>query len=127
MYARPQTLFVPVSSGSTHELCSIRTYRLPDGRRTGVAFTDPTLLRTAMGSEQQWIAMALPAFHALLAPLGVHTVQVDADRIGSHPGQPSTGRPGSRLVTDMAAGPSTPCTHGGRSDERRTPRSAVAA
>lgn len=74
-----QPLFVPVrSAGPAPSPCLVvRTARLPEGDRVGLAFTTAAALAAAMGRSQPWVRLSLAAVRALLAPLGVTRVQVD--------------------------------------------------
>ncbi|WP_446219173.1 SAV_915 family protein [Micromonospora sp. IBHARD004] len=48
------------------------------GRRVGIAFTRPERLVTAMGENQRWLRLSESALRAMLAPLGIDRIQVDA-------------------------------------------------
>ncbi|MFF5128661.1 SAV_915 family protein [Streptomyces syringium] len=68
-------LYVPV------RLCpsgyALRVFRTPLGIRTAVAFTTRRRLSDILGAGHPSIRLALPAVHALAAPLGVELVSVD--------------------------------------------------
>lgn len=74
-----EPLFVPVrSAGPSPSSCAaVRTARLPDGVRVGLAFTTAEALAAAMGHGQPSVRLSLAAVRALLAPLGVARIQVD--------------------------------------------------
>jgi hypothetical protein len=55
--------------------------RRSDGTRVVLAFSDASALRAACGPDVVWEAMALPAAHALLDPLGVDEVCVDPEQV----------------------------------------------
>jgi hypothetical protein len=51
--------------------------RLPEGPRTGVAFTTARALTEACRPGQPWIRLSEPALRALLTPLGITRIQLD--------------------------------------------------
>lgn len=55
----------------------IVTGRAPDGRKIGIAFSDPDVLRRALGARAAWIPLSLCALRAMLRPVGVTRIQVD--------------------------------------------------
>jgi hypothetical protein len=68
-------LVVPVRTCSG--MVSLRCGRLPSGERVGIAFTAEASLARAMGAGQPWIHLSEQALEEMLAPLGVHRIQVD--------------------------------------------------
>ncbi len=68
-------LHVPVRG--TAGARSLRTFRLADGTRVGVAFTAGADLHRVLGPDHAAVEMTLPALHDLLAPLGVTEVRLD--------------------------------------------------
>jgi hypothetical protein len=79
---RAVPLFVPINATRVAGVVSIRTARLPEGVRTGLAFTSLGHLIAAMGEQQSWTSMCEAALHAALTPVGVDHVQVDAEFVG---------------------------------------------
>ncbi len=75
-------LFVPINATRVTGVFSIRTARLPEGARTGLAFTSLGNLTAAMGERQSWTSMCEAALRVALAPVGVDHVQVDAGFFG---------------------------------------------
>jgi hypothetical protein len=68
-------MIVPVRTGSG--MVCLRCGRLPGGERVGIAFTTEARLAEVMGAGQEWIHLNDRAMKAMLAPLGVHRIQVD--------------------------------------------------
>ncbi len=83
-----QPLFVPVRRSSLGTLTPL-TARLPQGPRVGIAFTSLEDLQAATRPGQDWIRLAQPALRALLRPLGIERIQVDAVLIAADVSQPS--------------------------------------
>ncbi|WP_370415573.1 SAV_915 family protein [Streptomyces fradiae] len=72
--------------------CAARLFRTPLGARTAVAFTTPERLRSVLGPDQAWTALAEPALRALVRPLGVAELTVDPALTAAPPtGGPSAG------------------------------------
>lgn len=67
-------MVVPVRGAGT---VALRCGRLPSGERVGIAFSDEKRLAEVMGADQPWIHLSLDAQRAMLAPLGIQTIQVD--------------------------------------------------
>ncbi|MEY9859357.1 hypothetical protein ABH935_004985 [Catenulispora sp. GAS73] len=70
-------LLVPVRSsrcGST----AVRTGRLPDGRRVGLAFTCEAALAAVFGPEQSWIPLNTRVARFMFAEAGAEETRVDA-------------------------------------------------
>ncbi|GLZ79467.1 hypothetical protein Afil01_42740 [Actinorhabdospora filicis] len=68
-------LYVPVHQSRLAAV--IRTGRLPQGERVGIAFTSLEHLAAAMGDRQPWTRLAESALRSMLRPLGVNRIQVD--------------------------------------------------
>ncbi|MER5972950.1 SAV_915 family protein [Streptomyces sp. NPDC002055] len=68
-------LFVPVRSGPAG--CAARFFRTPPGGRTAVGFTSEERLFQALGKDQDWVRISLPALRALAAPAGVTALTLD--------------------------------------------------
>ncbi|WBB65243.1 SAV_915 family protein [Micromonospora sp. WMMD812] len=73
----PDTWAVPVHTVPGRQASTVRTARLPQGERVGLAFTSPEKLASAMGADQQWTRLCESALRAMLTPLGIHRIQVD--------------------------------------------------
>ncbi|WP_446216101.1 SAV_915 family protein [Micromonospora sp. IBHARD004] len=73
----PDTYVVPVRTVPGRQLLTVRTGRLPQGQRVGLAFTTPDKLANAMGADQPWTRLCESALRAMLAPLGIDRIQVD--------------------------------------------------
>ncbi|MFY1594766.1 SAV_915 family protein [Micromonospora sp. WMMD737] len=56
---------------------TVRTARLPDGQRVGLAFSSSQQLAGAMGPEQEWTLLCESALRTMLRPLGITRIQVD--------------------------------------------------
>ncbi|HEX2314362.1 MAG TPA: SAV_915 family protein [Thermomonospora sp.] len=56
---------------------TLRTGRLPEGERVGLAFSTHADLVRVFGPEQEWVRLSPPALRALLGPLGVTRIHVD--------------------------------------------------
>lgn len=54
----------------------MRTGRLPDGRRVGIAFSTSAGLRIACGASE-WMRSSEEALRELLEPLGIMRIQLD--------------------------------------------------
>ena len=70
-------LFVPVRASVLGTL-ALRTGRLPAGPRVGLAFTSEASLRSALGVGQPWIRLDEDAMRAMLTPLGIAQIRLDA-------------------------------------------------
>ena len=75
--AQRQLLFVPVREGGLGML-TLRTGRLPSGRRVGLAFTSEASLRSVLGPGQRWIRLHENAVREMLTPAGIAEIRVDA-------------------------------------------------
>ncbi|GGY39566.1 SAV_915 family protein [Streptomyces omiyaensis] len=73
---RARRLCVPVRPGPGG--CVPRLFRTPVGDRTAVAFSAPARLTEVLGAAQPWIVLAEPALRALVEPLGVRELRIDA-------------------------------------------------
>ncbi|MFC0507775.1 SAV_915 family protein [Micromonospora costi] len=73
----PDTWLVPVRTVPGRDLVVVRTGRLPQGQRVGLAFSGPEKLAAAMGDDQPWIQLCEAALRGMLRPLGVERIQVD--------------------------------------------------
>jgi hypothetical protein len=68
----------------------------------GIAFSDESRLAEVMGTGQRWIHLSEHAMKAMLAPLGIHRIQVDPDLIA--PSIAASGPvPASRVHAGVAA------------------------
>jgi len=76
-------MIVPVRTGSG--MVCLRCGRLPSGERAGIAFTTEARLAEVMGEGQEWIHLNDRAMKAMLAPLGVHRIQVDPGLVSASP------------------------------------------
>jgi len=76
----PSPLLVPVRA-TPSGVCTLRTFRLPDGARCAVAFSSEEIARRTMGPAQELVELSLPTLRAMLAPLGATRVQVDPDLV----------------------------------------------
>jgi hypothetical protein len=70
-------LFVPVRESALGTL-ALRTGRLPSGPRVGLAFTSEITLLSVLGVGQPWIRLDEDAMRAMLTPLGIAQIRVDA-------------------------------------------------
>lgn len=70
-----ELMVVPVRTGSG--MACLRCGRLPTGERVGIAFTTEARLAAAMGADQASIHLSGRAMQTILAPLGIHRIQVD--------------------------------------------------
>ncbi|MEV4809812.1 SAV_915 family protein [Micromonospora avicenniae] len=73
----PDTYVVPVRTTPVRQALTVRTGRLPQGQRVGLAFTEPERLARAMGADQPWIRLCESALRSMLTPLGIDRIQVD--------------------------------------------------
>ncbi|SIR20783.1 SAV_915 family protein [Micromonospora avicenniae] len=73
----PDTYVVPVRTTPGRQALIVRTGRLPQGQRVGLAFTDPERLIRAMGADQPWTRLCESALRSMLRPLGIDRIQVD--------------------------------------------------
>ena len=70
-------LLVPVRSGRCGSI-AVRTGRLPDGRRVGLAFTCEAALAAVFGPEQSWIPLNARVARFMFAEAGAEETRVDA-------------------------------------------------
>ncbi|WP_194918832.1 SAV_915 family protein [Catenulispora rubra] len=70
-------LLVPVRSGRCGSI-AVRTGRLPDGRRVGLAFTCEAALSAVFGPEQSWIPLNARVARFMFAEAGAEETRVDA-------------------------------------------------
>jgi len=70
-------LLVPVRSGRCGST-AVRTGRLPDGRRVGLAFTCEAALAAVFGPEQSWIPLNARVARFMFAEAGAEETRVDA-------------------------------------------------
>jgi len=70
-------LLVPVRSGRCGSI-AVRTGRLPDGRRVGLAFTCEAALASVFGPEQSWIPLNARVARFMFAEAGAEETRVDA-------------------------------------------------
>ncbi|MER7888545.1 SAV_915 family protein [Micromonospora sp. NPDC094482] len=73
----PDTWVVPVREVPGRQAMTVRTARLPQGQRVGLAFTGPEKLVGAMGADQPWTRLCESALRAMLKPLGIDRIQLD--------------------------------------------------
>ncbi|MEU8296400.1 SAV_915 family protein [Micromonospora sp. NPDC048909] len=73
----PDTWVVPVHEVPGRQAMTVRTARLPQGQRVGLAFTGPEKLASAMGADQPWTRLCESALRAMLKPLGIDRIQLD--------------------------------------------------
>lgn len=66
----------------------MRTYVDPLGQRTGVAFTDPDLLREVLGEDVAFVELGVRAYRALLAASGTGEVCIDPRMSAARPTLP---------------------------------------
>ncbi len=97
-------LFVPVRASALDTL-ALRTGRLPSGPRVGLAFTSEASLRSALGAGQPWIRLDEDAIRAMLTPLGIAQIRVDACLPA-----PASTRPALAPTAIPAAAPPPPAT-----------------
>ncbi|GIG70957.1 SAV_915 family protein [Phytomonospora endophytica] len=69
--------YVPVRPARLVDAVVVRTGRLPDGGRVGIAFSRLDLLAAAMGDSQRWIRLSDSALRSMLTPLGITRTQLD--------------------------------------------------
>ncbi|MFD0785229.1 SAV_915 family protein [Micromonospora azadirachtae] len=99
----PDTYVVPVRTTPGRRALAIRTGRLPQGQRVGLAFTDPQRLARAMGADQPSIRLCESALRSMLRPLGTDRLQVDPLLVAP-PVRPDTpGAPGTHQPTAAPA------------------------
>jgi hypothetical protein len=72
-----ELVLVPVRSGRCGSI-AVRTGRLPDGRRVGLAFTCQAALAEVFGPEQEWIPLAARVARTMFADAGAPEMRVDA-------------------------------------------------
>ncbi|MBS2538931.1 hypothetical protein KGQ20_39910 [Catenulispora sp. NF23] len=70
-------LLVPVRPGRCGSI-AVRTGRLPDGRRIGLAFTCEAALAAVFGPEQKWIPLNARVARWMFAEAGAEETRVDA-------------------------------------------------
>ncbi|MDQ1035215.1 hypothetical protein QFZ75_001631 [Streptomyces sp. V3I8] len=77
-------LYVPVRGDDLGGAAAVvRTARPGAGQeRVGLAFTGEERLHAALGPTQRWIRLSWPALLALLRPLGIQHVRIDALYVG---------------------------------------------
>lgn len=73
------TLVVPVRRSPLGTLTPM-TARRVDGVRVGIAFTSIAALETVQPGHD-WVRLGASTLHALLAPVGIATIQVDPQLI----------------------------------------------
>ncbi|MET7749154.1 SAV_915 family protein [Micromonospora sp. NPDC005367] len=73
----PDTYVVPVRTTPGRQALAVRSGRLQQGQRVGLAFTDPERLARAMGTDQPSIRLCESALRSMLRPLGIDRIQVD--------------------------------------------------
>jgi hypothetical protein len=71
------TVLVPVRVGRCGAI-AVRTGRLPDGQRVGLAFSNPAALAEVFGSDQGWISLNPRMARQMLAEAGAAEMRVDA-------------------------------------------------
>lgn len=78
--SRRPTVVVPVRR-TVPGVATLVLGRRPDGTRTGLAFGSVTRLERACGPGVDHVVLSLSALRAMLAGLGVHAVQLDAEAV----------------------------------------------
>jgi hypothetical protein len=78
-----RVLLVPVRSGRCGSL-AVRTGRLPDGRRVGLAFTCEAALIAVFGADQSWIPLNPGMARAMFAEAGAEETRIDASAPRRH-------------------------------------------
>ncbi|MFJ8581023.1 SAV_915 family protein [Micromonospora sp. NPDC093277] len=73
----PDNYIIPVRTVPGRQSLTIRTGRLPQGQRVGLAFTTTDKLANTLGANQPWTRLCESALRTMLAPLGIHRIQVD--------------------------------------------------
>ncbi|WP_051872401.1 SAV_915 family protein [Streptomyces sclerotialus] len=96
-------LYVPVRPGPMGY--AARLCRTPLGCRTAVGFTTEQRLVSALGPGVPWIRLAEPALRALVAPLGVTRVTVDARFAAPNPRATPHHSPAPEHAVTPAASP----------------------
>ncbi|MEY9906627.1 hypothetical protein ABIA35_002849 [Catenulispora sp. MAP12-49] len=71
------TVLVPVRVGRCGAI-AVRTGRLPDGQRVGLAFSNPAALAEVFGSDQGWISLNPRMARTMLAEAGAQEMRIDA-------------------------------------------------
>ncbi|MFC4912769.1 SAV_915 family protein [Actinomadura gamaensis] len=77
-------LFVPVRTPA-EGMQALVTGRAPDGRRVGIAFSDPDSLRRALGDGAEWTRLSSRALRAMLRPAGITRIQLNPLLTPTHP------------------------------------------
>jgi hypothetical protein len=72
-----ELVLVPVRSGRCGST-AVRTGRLPDGRRVGLAFSSPAALAEVFGPDQEWIPLNVRVARAMFVDAGAPEMRVDA-------------------------------------------------
>jgi len=117
-------LFVPVRASALGTL-ALRTGRLPSGPRVGLAFTSEASLRSALGGGQPWIRLDEDAIRAMLTPLGIAQIRVDAYLPApAAASAPAATRPAPAPTATPAAAPPRPATPKAGPKPVRKPRRA---
>jgi hypothetical protein len=83
--------FVPVRQAADG-IATPQLARLPEGPRTGLAFTSDAALAAACRPGQPWIRVSEPMLRGLLGPLGITRIQVDPVLIVADLARPAVNR-----------------------------------
>lgn len=86
-----QPWFVPVRCSAAGTMTPLLA-RLPEGPRTGLAFTSAKALADACRPGQPWIRLCEPALRALLTPIGITHIQLDPVIIAADLARPTHDR-----------------------------------
>lgn len=78
-------LFVPCRRITGLGTDVLVTGHLPDGTRTGIAFTSPTGVSRAMGASQTWVRLSHGGLRSMLRAMAVAHLQVDPDLVAPNP------------------------------------------
>ncbi|MEY9932878.1 hypothetical protein ABH926_007529 [Catenulispora sp. GP43] len=70
-------VLVPVRAGRCGSV-AVRTGRLPDGQRVGLAFSTSAALAAVFGADQAWISLNPAMARRMLAEAGAAEMRVDA-------------------------------------------------
>ncbi|MFC3504020.1 SAV_915 family protein [Micromonospora krabiensis] len=111
----PDTWAVPVRTVPGRQALAVRTARLPQGERVGLAFSSPERLASAMGADQPWTPLCESALRSMLKPLGIDRIQLDPLLVA-----PPVARDEARLGTaPQRTGPTRATTASRQADQAR--------
>lgn len=78
-------LFVPCRRITGLGTDVLVTGHLPDGTRTGIAFTSTAGVSRAMGASQTWVRLSHGGLRSMLRAMAVAHLQVDPDLVAPNP------------------------------------------